>query len=101
MYENYLKSERDAVISQLRSDITSFSRADMETLQQFDRYLDQSVWSARHERLGIFHLFRKQQLLDTVRLKKRLALRENDMAYLGTASVKTDSFDSTIFQRKF
>ena len=101
LYENYLKSERDAVISQLHSDITSFSRADMEALQQFDRYLDQA-YGRLDMSVSVSSIFSaiEAATIDTVRLETLGFERENDMAYLLTASVKTDSFDSTIFQRK-
>lgn len=101
LYENYLKSERDAVISQLHSDITSFSRADMEELQQFDRYLAQA-YGRLDMSVSVSSIFSaiEAATIDTVRLDTLGFDREGDAAYVLAATIKTDSFDSTIFQRK-
>lgn len=101
LYENHLKSQRDEAISQLHTDITSFSRADMEELQMFDRYLAQA-YGRLNKSVSMASIFSaiEAATIDTVMIDALELEREDDARYLLSATVKTDSFDSTIFQRK-
>lgn len=99
-YTNHVTQQRDLKIIELNQAITSFSEANMREVLEFDERLRQASGrvNASVSVLSILRIL-EEATLDTVTFESLTLTREADDAYALAASVYTDTFDSTIFQR--
>jgi hypothetical protein len=100
LYNQYTTKKYDQAVGDLNREIASFKQADMEQVKDFDRRLSQI--SGRVEAgasiVSILSVL-EASTVDTVQIETLSLSRELDDKYLLEASILTDSFDSTIFQR--
>lgn len=100
LYAKYIDRQLENEVAALNSEINSFSEADMQQVIEFDRRLSQA-----HNRLNnsvsIVSVFDALEAatIDTVKIVSLDLNREKDEKFILSASIETDSFDSTIFQR--
>jgi len=99
-YTKYVEKQKDQAIEELNNEISSFSEADLNRVLEFDRRLSQANGrlNASISMPSVFEAL-EAATIDTVQLESLSLTRENDETLLLSASVQTDSFDSTIFQR--
>lgn len=99
-YAQYIDSQLDAEIQALNAEIGSFSQADMERVTKFDLRLTQAQGRLENS-VSIVSVFEALQAatIDTVQIESLKIERELDDKFVIEATVQTDSFDSTIFQR--
>lgn len=99
-YSGYIERQEDAEITALNNEIGSFSNADLQTVIEFEQRLSQA--SGRLEKgvslAAIFEAI-EAATIDTVQITDLELAREDDEKFLLTATIDTDTFDSTIFQR--
>lgn len=100
LYNVYLDRQFANEVKLLSEEMQSFSVANMQKVLEFDSRLKQA--SSRFDNsVSVAAIFRaiESVTIDTVMLKSLDLTRSADEKYLLSASVQTDSFDSTIFQR--
>lgn len=100
LYGQYIDRQLDAEISSLNSEIGSFSGEDLARVTEFDLRLQQASYRLDNS-VSVASVFEALQsaTIDTVQIEKLNLTRDNDEKFVLTASILTDSFDSTIFQR--
>lgn len=99
-YSGYLETQLDEEIAALNSDISDFSEADMERVQEFDHRLSQAA-NRLDNTISLISVFSALEAatVDSVGLSSLTLTREEDETLLLKAEIETDTFDSTIFQR--
>ena len=100
LYAKYVDKQLESEVSALNTEINSFSEADMQKVLDFDRRLTQA-YDRLNNSVSIVSVFEalESATIDTVKVKTLDIVRENDEKFILSATVETDSFDSTIFQR--
>jgi hypothetical protein len=101
LYAQYANSQLDVAVEALSSEIKNFSQADMERVIQLDLRLLQAQDRLENS-ISITSAFEALQAatIDTVQISSLAMEREDDSSLLIEAAIQTDSFDSTIFQRR-
>lgn len=100
IYERVVNQQLTDEIAALNQEIDSFSQTDMQRVTEFDQRLQQAAGKLDAS-VSIASLFQSLELA-TVEKVKILELNLNrvgDQELDLVASIETDSFDSTIFQR--
>lgn len=100
LYSKYVDKQLENEVAALNTEINSFSEADMQQVIEFDRRLGQA-YERLNNSVSIVSVFDALEAatIDTVQVKALNIVREKDEKLVIKASVETDSFDSTIFQR--
>lgn len=100
LYGKYVNKQLDGEVSALNTEINSFSEADMQQVIEFDRRLGQA-YDRLDNSVSIVSVFEALEAatIDTVQISTLDIVREKDEKFVLSASIETDSFDSTIFQR--
>jgi hypothetical protein len=100
LYINYLENQFNTEIVNLDTEIKVFSKTDMQKVLDFDKRLQQATGRLNNS-VSMVSLFQALEAatIDTVMLDNLSIQREKDDKYTLLASIETDSFDSTIFQR--
>lgn len=100
LYQKYLEKNLNTEITALNSEIASFSKERMNMVLEFNARLEQaSDRVANSVSLGSIFSALEAATIESVVLNDLTMERVGDEKYLLSASVITDSFDSTIFQR--
>ncbi|MBP6881527.1 MAG: hypothetical protein KBC35_02795 [Candidatus Pacebacteria bacterium] len=99
-YTSYITQERNLKVSELDKAINSFSEEGMREVLKFDARLQQAS-DRLNSSVSVLSIFKalEESTIDTVAIQNLEMKRQEDDEYLLTASIITDSFDSTIFQR--
>jgi hypothetical protein len=100
IYTKHLNKQLNAEIAALDAETSSFSTANMQKVLEFEKRLQQASGRLNNG-VSIVSIFKALEAatIDTVMLNSLSMHRELDDKYILTASINTDSFDSTIFQR--
>jgi hypothetical protein len=100
-YSGYVEKQRDREISGLNADISSFNEDDMNEILKFDRRLQQAYGRVDNSSsiAAVFGIL-ESVTVGPVEIQSLEIKRELDDKLVLTADIKTDSFDSTIFQRQ-
>lgn len=100
LYNKYLDQQLDEEIVTLNTAINSFSEADMQRVLEFDRRLQQAD-GRLDKSVSMVSVFEALEAatIDTVKIKSLSLEREEDAKLVLSATIETDTFDSTIFQR--
>lgn len=99
-YSSYATQERNYKVAELDKAINSFSEAGMKEVLEFDARLQQAA-DRVNSSVSVLSIFKalEESTIDTVGIENLAVVRKADEEYALTASIRTDSFDSTIFQR--
>lgn len=99
-YTGYLERQLEREVATFNEQTSNFSVADYERVQEFDRRLTQAT-SRLENSISLTSLFAALEAatIDTIKIASLELLREGDEKLVLDASIETDSFDSTIFQR--
>ncbi|MCB9818405.1 hypothetical protein H6787_02860 [Candidatus Nomurabacteria bacterium] len=100
LYSNYIDRLLETEVTNLYSEIRSFDEAQMLNVQDFNARLSQA--SDRIDNsvsVGSIFSALEAATIGTVKIDSLSLVREFDEKFLLNASIQTDSFDSTIFQR--
>lgn len=100
MYKDYIEKQVDKEVAELNAEIASFSEADLQRVVDFDNRLTQATARVNNSAsvVAIFDSL-ERATINTVRLVELALDRKKDESFSLSASIETDSFDSTIFQR--
>ena len=100
LYGQYIDRQLDEEIAALNTEIGSFSGENLAKVTEFDLRLQQADYRLQNS-VSVASVFEALQsaTIDTVQIEKLNLTRENDEKFVLDASILTDSFDSTIFQR--
>ena len=100
LYGQYIDKQLDEEIANLNTEIGSFSGEDLAKVTEFDLRLQQAAFRLDNS-VSVASVFEALQsaTIDTVQIERLSLSREEDEKFVLTASILTDSFDSTIFQR--
>lgn len=100
LYDRYVTQQLQLEVEALSSEISSFSEADMQRVQDFDKRLRQAQ-SRVDVSVSIVSIFEalERSTINSVQILDLSVDREEDEQYVLAAAIKTDSFDSSIFQR--
>lgn len=100
MYTKVLDKQLNEEVAALNTEIGSFSKANMQKVLDFNERLEQAS-SRLNTSVSMVSIFRALEAatIDTVMIDDLVMQRDKDDKYILTASIYTDSFDSTIFQR--
>lgn len=100
LYDDHTKKQLNNEITLLDSAIRDFNEPDVLRVQEFDSRLSQAA-DRVNKGVSIVSVFEalEESTIDTVVLESLSLTREMDSQFVLTASIETDSFDSTIFQR--
>lgn len=100
LYERMLKNELDSEVVALNNAIASFSEVEMQRILDVDTRLFQVNNRLAHT-VSIFSLFDslEKATLGSIQIQNLEFKRENDTTLTMKAEMKTDSFDSVLFQR--
>ena len=100
LYGAYIEKQRDGEIAALNTEISSFSEEDMQKVMDFDRRLTQAAGrvNSNVSLVSIFDML-GEVTVGTAYIKNLSLTREGDEKFSLKASIETDTFDSTIFQR--
>lgn len=87
-------------VASLNNAISSFSESDMQRVLEFDLRLSQAEDRLSHS-VSVASVFDalESATIDTVQVASLDLKREKDEQFILAATIETDSFDSTIFQR--
>ncbi len=87
-------------VAALNTAISSFSESDMQRVLEFDLRLSQAEDRLSHS-VSVASVFDalESATIDTVQVASLDLKREKDEQFILAATIETDSFDSTIFQR--
>ncbi len=87
-------------VTALNTAISSFSESDMQRVLEFDLRLSQAENRLSHS-VSVASVFDalESATIDTVQVASLDLKREKDEQFILAATIETDSFDSTIFQR--
>lgn len=101
LYKGYIGEQKDKEVAALNAEFADFSEADMYEVVDFDSRLTQAT-DRVEKSVSLLSIFEslEQATINTVQLLDLNLEREEDEKFILTASIQTDSFDSTIFQRK-
>lgn len=99
-YKYYVDQQLDQEIVALNQEIGSYSERDLQRVLAFDLRLQQAA-SRLENSASLTAIFRllEEVVIDTVQLQNLTLERVGDQNFLLAAAWRTDSFDSTIFQR--
>lgn len=99
-YHRYLENQQSAAIAELDAAIASFSTADMERVLEVDNRLAQAWGRLDTTASGIVMLESLEAAtVGTVEIEQVSVERQRDEAYVFSAKLLADSFDSALFQR--
>lgn len=100
LYSNYVDQQLENEVSALNTEISSFSKADMQKVMDFDLRLSQA-YTRLNNSVSLVSVFESLEAatIDSVQIISLNLDRENDEKFILSAVIETDSFDSTIFQR--
>lgn len=99
-YDKYVESQLAKEVVTLSGEIEDFSEEKMQDVLTFDLRLAQASDRISHS-VSVGSIFKaiERATIDTVQINSLSLTREGDEKYLLEATLETDSFDSTIFQR--
>lgn len=100
LYSDFIQRQLDEEVKALNQEIAGFSESDMKRVIEFDSRLQQA--SGRlNSSPSIVSLFEvlESAVVDTAVITSLKISRKDDELLFLTAEFKTDTFDSTIFQR--
>ena len=99
-YSAYLERQRDVAIEALNAEIQGFDETKMQQVLSFNERLTQAAGRLNNS-VSLVSVFEALEAatINTVQIAALGLTREDDDSLLLTATVGTDSFDSTIFQR--
>ncbi|NCT02173.1 hypothetical protein GW766_02900 [Candidatus Parcubacteria bacterium] len=99
-YTQHLKNQLDAEIVAFNKETNSFSKENMQKVLTFNSRLKQAS-SRLDKSISVTSIFKALEAatINTVEIEDLTLARVADEKYILTASINTDSFDSTIFQR--
>ncbi len=100
LYGQFIDRQLDNEIAALNSEISIFSRENLAKVTEFDLRLQQSALRLNNS-VSVVSVFEALQAatIETVQIESLNLKREDDEKFVLNAGIKTDSFDSTIFQR--
>lgn len=100
LYLRQLDKQLDKEIIAFNNEINSFSEEKMQEVLVFDDRLQQAGTRLNHS-ISVTAIFKaiEAATIDTVLVESLSLERVADEKYVLTAAIKTDNFDSTIFQR--
>lgn len=101
LYGQYVERQLNEEIAALNTEIGSFSEANMARVTDFDERLQQAT-GRLNSSVSMAALLEalEDATIESVQLQNLSVSREFDDRYVLSGSVQTDSFDSTIFQRR-
>lgn len=99
-YSKYVDKQKENEIALLNKEIDTFNETDMKKVIDFDNRLNQA-YGRLDKSVSIVSVFEaiEDATIDTVQIDSLELKREKDDKFILSASVITDSFDSTMFQR--
>ncbi len=99
-YSEYIERQRDNEIAALDAAINSYSESDMQKVLEFDHRLNQAS-SRLSNSASIVSVLESLEdaVIETVQIESLEMTRQGDELFDLSAKIKTDSFDSTMFQR--
>jgi hypothetical protein len=99
-YSQHIDSRLTEEVTLLTQEKDTFSEADMHRVLEFDERLSQAADRFNHS-VSLVTIFKALEAAtaNTVQIESLSLEREFDQQYLLTATLGTDTFDSTIFQR--
>jgi hypothetical protein len=101
LYDRYTKSQLEQEVVALDEAISRFKESDMNEVRSFDLRLTQARERVHHlVSLPSLFVALESATAETVRIKNLVLTREDDQGFILTASVETNNFDSSIFQRE-
>ena len=99
-YTGYLERQLEQEVATFNEQTRNFSVADYERVQAFDRRLTQATSRVdKSASLPTIFSALEAATIDTIQIVSLNLEREDDERVLLNATIETDSFDSTIFQR--
>ena len=99
-YGSYINQQLENEITALDTEINSFNIDDMQEVLEFDNRLQQAT-GRLDKSVSVVSIFEALEAatIDTVQIESLTLDRQYDEVYALEATIGTDSFDSTIFQR--
>lgn len=100
LYGNYVNQELNAEIAALNTEIRGFNESDMEKVLDLDGRLSQAFGRLENSAsvVSVFEAL-EAATVDTVQIVSLILSRIDDDRFVLESDIKTDTFDSTIFQR--
>lgn len=100
LYGSYVDKQLSDQVTTLNDEIADFSESDMQKVLEFDLRLTQAS-DRLDNSVSILSVFEALEVavIDTVQILSLDIEREGDELIVMEASIETDNFDSTIFQR--
>jgi hypothetical protein len=101
LYSNHVQGQFDQAVGNLNDAISNFDDIGMERVIEFDSRLTQAYGRIGNS-VSLTSVFSalESATIGTVKIDSLSISRDSDTVFLLKASVITDSFDSSIFQRK-
>lgn len=100
-YARYVEGQLATEVAALDAEIKSFSEDKMKEVLAFDLRLAQALGRINNSvSLGSIFKALEAATIDTVQISSLSMTRDADVQYTLEAEIKTDSFDSTLFQRQ-
>lgn len=99
-YNRYVDQQLQVAIADLNTEISSFKQADMERVQAFDLRLRQAK-DRLDNSVSVSSIFEalESATINTVRIADLSIKRNADTEFELDASIETNTFDSSLFQR--
>lgn len=100
LYGKHIDNQLESEVSKLNTEIGSFVESDMQKVLEFNLRLSQASGRLNNSvsLVSVFDAL-ESATIDTVKINSLTLEREKDEKFILAATIETDSFDSTIFQR--
>lgn len=100
VYGEYINGQLQVEISEMNTAVTNFKEAEMQRVQEFDNRLRRAQ-NRLNNSVSITSIFSaiESATIDSVRFENFKLTRDLDKGFVVQASLETDGFDSSLFQR--